>query len=133
MATGICDPNKSRARHHRSLKLGSKLKYLKIKEKFSTSEESKDCSKKLQPSCKSWGGLCTKSENLQSVLLAKPNSQENIIKAELITRQDLFKLNKITHQEGLEDLMILLTDDDYVTGSRAGLPSNKDALTIIKG
>ena len=29
--------------------------------------------------------------------------------------------------------MILLTDDDYVTGSRAGLPSNKDALTIIKG
>ena len=27
--TGICDPNKSRARHHRSLKLGSKLKYLK--------------------------------------------------------------------------------------------------------
>ena len=25
--TGICDLNKSRARHHRSLKLGSKLKY----------------------------------------------------------------------------------------------------------
>ena len=29
VVTGICDPNKSRARHHRSLKLGSKLKYLK--------------------------------------------------------------------------------------------------------
>ena len=28
MVTGICDPNKSRARHHRSFKLGSKLKYL---------------------------------------------------------------------------------------------------------
>ena len=27
VVTGICDPNKSRARHHRSLKLGSKLKY----------------------------------------------------------------------------------------------------------
>ena len=26
--TGIRDPNKSRARHHRSLKLGSELKYL---------------------------------------------------------------------------------------------------------
>ena len=25
---GICDPNKSRARNHSSLKLGSKLKYL---------------------------------------------------------------------------------------------------------
>ena len=28
VVTGICDLNKSRARHHRSLKLGSKLKYL---------------------------------------------------------------------------------------------------------
>ena len=29
VVTEICDPNKSRARHHRSLKLASKLKYLK--------------------------------------------------------------------------------------------------------
>ena len=29
MATEICDSDKSRARHHRSLKLGSKLKHLK--------------------------------------------------------------------------------------------------------
>ena len=29
VVSGICDPNKSRARHHRSLKFGSKLKYLK--------------------------------------------------------------------------------------------------------
>ena len=29
MVAGICDPNKSRTRHHRSLKLGSKLKYRK--------------------------------------------------------------------------------------------------------
>ena len=29
VVTAICDPNKTRARHHRSLKLGSKLKYLK--------------------------------------------------------------------------------------------------------
>ena len=28
MVTGICDPNKSRARHHLSLKIGLKLKYL---------------------------------------------------------------------------------------------------------
>ena len=28
--TGICDPNNSRARHHRNLKLGSKSKYLNI-------------------------------------------------------------------------------------------------------
>lgn len=29
--------------------------------------------------------------------------------------------------------MILLTDDDYATGSMADLPSNEDVLTIIKG
>ena len=28
--TGICDPNKSQARHHRSLKIGSKLTYITI-------------------------------------------------------------------------------------------------------
>ena len=27
VVTGICDSNKYRARHHRNLKLGSKLKY----------------------------------------------------------------------------------------------------------
>ena len=31
VVTGICDPNKSRARHHRSLKLASKSKHLNIK------------------------------------------------------------------------------------------------------
>ena len=30
VVAGICDPNKYRARHHSSLKLGSKLKYLNI-------------------------------------------------------------------------------------------------------
>ena len=29
VVAGICDPNKSRARYHHSLKLGSKLKYIK--------------------------------------------------------------------------------------------------------
>ena len=36
VVTGICDPNKSRARHHRSLKLGSKLKYLNINQHKTT-------------------------------------------------------------------------------------------------
>ena len=30
VVAGICDPNKYRARHHRSLRLGSKLKYLNL-------------------------------------------------------------------------------------------------------
>ena len=56
------------------------------------------------------------------MLLAKPDSQGKIVKRGLIfycttlkmgmlARPDLFKLNKITHQEHLENLMILWTDD----------------------
>ena len=78
------------------------------------------------------------------MLLAKPDPQGKIVKTELIfyctthkmgmlARPDLFKLNKITHQEHLKNLMILLTDNDYATASIADLPSNEDALTIIEG
>ena len=51
---------------------------------------------------------------------------------DMLARPDLFKLKKITHQDRLENLVILLTDDDYATGSVADLPSNEEALTIIK-
>ena len=46
----------------------------------------------------------------------------------MLTRPDLFKLNKVTHEERLGNLMILLSDDDNATGSIADLPSNEDAL-----
>ena len=115
-----------------------------IKEKLSNSEKSKDYSKTLLQSCKSFGGLCTTSGELQSALVAKPDLQKKIVKAELtlyqntnkidmLAQPDSFKVNKITHQEHLEIIMILLTDDDYATGSIADLPSNEDALTINKG
>ena len=85
----------------------------------------------------------TTSEELQSMLLAKPDLQEKIFKTELtfyshphkmdmLARPDLFKLNKIRHQERPENPMILLTDDDFETGSITDLPSNEDALTITK-
>ena len=34
VVTGICDPNNFRARHYRSLKIGSKLKYFNIIDNF---------------------------------------------------------------------------------------------------
>ena len=85
----------------------------------------------------------TTSEELQSMLLAKPDLQEKIFKTELtfyshphkmdmLARPDLFKLKKIRHQERPENPMILLTDDDFETGSITDLPSNEDALTITK-
>ena len=46
----------------------------------------------------------------------------------MLTRPDLFKLNKVTHEERLGNLMILLSDDDNATGSIADIPSHKDAL-----
>ena len=39
--TGFCDLNKSQARHHRSLKLGSKLKYLNRSIKLVPTEKRK--------------------------------------------------------------------------------------------
>ena len=54
-----------------------------LKEKLSKSEKSKDYSKKLLQSCKSWVGPFTKSEELQSVLLEKSDSQGKIVKTEL--------------------------------------------------
>ena len=44
VVTGICDPNESPARHHCSLKLGSKLKYLK---KPIPEKKFKKCQKRL--------------------------------------------------------------------------------------
>ena len=46
--TGICDPNKSRARHHRSLKLGSKLKNLSNIMSNSISDENREVETRLK-------------------------------------------------------------------------------------
>ena len=117
---------------------------IRIKEKLDKSDKTKDYLKKLLQNCKIWGGPCTTGEELQSVLLARPDNQEKIVKTELtyyrnthkshiIAQPDLFRINKITHEERLENLMILLSDDDCATGSIADLPSNEDALNILKG
>ena len=59
------------------------------------------------------------AEELETILFVKPDNQDHIMKAELayfrqtnkhdiIARSDLFKLNKISSEECLENLMILL-------------------------
>ena len=110
------------------------LLVIRIKEKFEKSIDQKDYTKKLLQTCKTWGGPCTTAEELQSILIAKPDIQERIVKVELtyyrtthktdmLSRPDLFRLNKITHEERLENLLILLSDDDMATGSLADLPT----------
>ena len=63
VVTGICDPNKSRTRHHRSLKLGSKLKHLEVEVEVEVEVEASRNKKmslksklnEMGPSTDSWG------------------------------------------------------------------------------
>ena len=53
-------------------------------------------------------------------------------KQEKIQTRDLFRINKITYEEKLENLMILLSDENQVgTASIANLPSNNDVLKAL--
>ena len=45
---------------------------------------------------------------------------------------DLFKLNKISHEECLENLLVLLSEEDIACGSVADLPTNPDVLKTLK-
>ena len=70
---------------------------------------------------KSWNGLYTTQDELESILASNSSIQEKIVKGEpiyyqdthkpeVIARPDLFSLNKITHEERLENFLILLSD-----------------------
>ena len=49
----------------------------------------------------------------------------------MIGRPDLFKLNTISSEERLKNLMILLSDRDNSTGTVIDLPTNADILQMI--
>ena len=114
----------------------------RMQAKFEKLSNQKDNSRKLLENCKSWGGPCVSAEELQTILLAKPDTQDRIVKAELayfrqthkpdmIGRPDLFKLNIISSEERLKNLMILLSDRDNSTGTVIDLPTNADVLQMI--
>ena len=103
----------------------------------------KDHARKLLETCKSWGGPCVASDELIAAIDAKPDKQEQIVRKELTffrnthksdmtARPDLFKLNKISHEEFLENLLVLLSDEDIACGSVADLPTNADVLKTLK-
>ena len=53
-------------------------------------------------------------------------------KQEKIQTPDLFRIIKITYEEKLENLMILLSDENQVdTASIANLPSNNNVLKAL--
>ena len=81
-------------------------------------------------------------EELQIILLAKPDIQDRIMKAELayfcqtykpdtFAWADFFKFNKISKEERLENLILFLLDRDNLTGTVFVLPTNADVLQMI--
>ena len=119
------------------------LSAIRMKEKMQKAVRQKDYVRKLLETCKSWSGPCVTSDELVAAIDAKPGKQEQIVKTELTFYRnthksdmkacpDLFKLNKISHEERLENLLVLLSDEDIACGSVADLPTNADALKTLK-
>ena len=96
--------------------------------------------KKLLQECKTWDGPCTTADELCHILTQKPDLERVIVrtemaffahshKAEKIARPFLFRLSGISYEEKLENLLLLLSDDDwYATRSIASLTTNEDVL-----
>ena len=93
----------------------NKRSAIRIKEKMQKAVRQKDYVRKLLEICESWGGPCVTSNELIAAIDAKPGKQEQIVKTELTfygniyksdmkARLDLFKLNKISHEERLDNL-----------------------------
>ena len=95
---------------------------------------------KLLVLCKTWNGPAISIEELESILCQHPDSVEKIVKTELtyykhthhsenIAAPSLFKLNKISHEERLSNLCILLNGQST---SFTTLPKNKDELQVVQ-
>lgn len=82
------------------------------------------------------------TKEVQTILLVQPNIQDWIEKAEIayfcdngksdtIAMPDLLKLNKISNEAELENLMILLSDRVTSTGTVFELSTNADFLQMV--
>ena len=54
----------------------------RIQAKFEKLNNQKNYSRKLLENCKSWGGPCVSAEKQKTILLANPDIQDRIVKAE---------------------------------------------------
>ena len=92
--------------------------------------------------CKSWSGPATSVEELPTILFGKDN-QQHILRTEMsyyahthradkIANKELFRINSISYEEMLENLIILLDDEKHEsTATVANLPSNDDVLKSL--
>ena len=49
----------------------------------------------------------------------------------MIARSDILNLNKNSHEEHLDNLLVLLSDENVACGSMADLPTNADVLKTL--
>ena len=117
------------------------LHRLKVEEKMKKAQSASNYTNKLLQSCKNWGGPVVSSEELKDILEARPQIQEQIVRTELayyrdthradvIANPDLFKLNKVTHEERLINICVLLNGSPLTKA--LPLPSNIDALKTLQ-
>ena len=113
----------------------------RIERKVNEVQNQHDYTTKLLQACKSWNSPCTTGNELQEVLPRRPDMNEKIVKTELsyyrnthkadrYATPELFKVAKIPHEERLENLFILLSDNRSST-SIIDLPTNKEVLCVI--
>ena len=115
---------------------------IRLKEKLQKVKKQKDYAKRLLRDCKSWLGPATTAEELCAILFSKDN-QQHILRTEMsyyahthradkIANKELFRINSISYEEMLENLIILPDDEKHeVTATIANLPSNDDVLKSL--
>ena len=97
----------------------------RIKEKLKKAANQKDYTKKLLSECKSWRGPADSGEDLQAILKGRDN-QSHILRTEMsyyvhthksnqYANKDLFRLNRISYDEMLENLIILLDGEKHAS------------------
>ena len=96
-----------------------RLQKLKIEQKMELAKKQSLYVNKLLRDCKSWGGPIASIAELESVLRRHHDNAETVVKTELayykhthrqevITNPTLFALIRVTHEERLSNLMVLL-------------------------
>lgn len=100
------------------------LQIKKIEEKIELARKQSQYVNKLLVNCKSWCGPVSSVSELQEVILKHHDKAETIVKTELayykhthrqeaIANPSLFKLIRITHEERLSNLMVLLSQHTF--------------------
>ena len=119
-----------------------KLQSLRIQKKITESKAVCDYTQKLLKSCKQWGGPVVTPNELEEIVGKHSDLAEKIIKTELSyycrthecqrrLNPDLFKI-MITHDERLENLLILLGNNDNVASSSSSSIVDLPTLDELK-